>query len=202
MKFIHYLIISIVLVTNLTAEPTKLVELKSIGFSIEIPKDWNQTSSNEFLENLNRINYSSEALTKYVRENSEIPFYSIRKGDPESGDLLPTLNIKIQNSNLDFKNIPTAFRKFLSPLFFQLNNFDYIVEPKTVRINGQLAGFTLFSYSIFDENKNEIKVASAAWIFPQKETFYFIGTGFTYDNFEPILFEIKSIVNTVKINPK
>ncbi|TGL44631.1 hypothetical protein [Leptospira perdikensis] len=202
MKKIIWILIYLLFASNIFSNPTKLTQLSSFGFSIETPVTWSDVTTGEFKENLQRVHLGSPTFTKLLHEKSEIPIYSIRKGDPEIDEFLPTLNVKIQKNNLEFNNIPNTLRKLLFYISIPLKNFDYLVEPKTVRINGNLAGYSLFSYSIFNENEVETKVVSAVWIFPQKDYFYFIGSGIPYENFEPTLEEVKSIVETVKINAK
>ncbi|WP_165782225.1 hypothetical protein [Leptospira brenneri] len=127
---------------------------------------------------------------------------SIRKRNPETEDFLTIINIKAQPSDLEFNNILADLCKYLFRVAIAVKNFDYLVEPKTVKINDNLAGYALFSYTILDENQNQTKVVSAIWVFPMKDFFYLIGSGMVNDNFEPILDEIKQILGTFKIKKR
>ncbi|MCG6147655.1 hypothetical protein [Leptospira levettii] len=169
---------------------------------MEVPVHWDEVSTEEFQDNLQRVNLGSPKFNKLLQENSEIPIISLRKGDLENDEYLTTVNVKIQKNNLEFRNIPKTLRKLLFYVSLELKNFDYLIEPKTVRINGNLAGYSLFSYSIYNEKEEEKKIISAVWIFPQKDYFYFIGTGIPFEDFEPKLNEIKTIITSVKIESK
>lgn len=202
MKKIYWIILYLVSVSILFANPAKLIEFKSIGFSIEKPNTWEEVTSEEFLDSKNRVYLDSKTLTKLLHESREVPLFSIRKGDPEIEKYLTTINIKAQKSDLEFNNIPADLRTYLFRLSLVLKNFDYIVEPKTVRINGNLAGYALFSHSLLDEENNETKVVSAFWIFPMKDHIYLVGSGFLYEDFESFLDEIKKIVGTIKFSKR
>ncbi len=200
-KFTWFLVFSIV-TSILIANPPPIKQLKSLGFSMEVPVHWDEVSTEEFQDNLQRVNLGSPKFNKLLQENSEIPIISLRKGDLENDEYLTTVNVKIQKNNLEFRNIPKTLRKLLFYVSLELKNFDYLIEPKTVRINGNLAGYSLFSYSIYNEKEEEKKIISAVWIFPQKDYFYFIGTGIPFEDFEPKLNEIKTIITSVKIESK
>ncbi|TGM36383.1 hypothetical protein EHQ75_14655 [Leptospira levettii] len=200
-KFTWFLVVTIV-TSPLIANPPQVKQLKSLGFSMEVPVHWDEVSTEEFQDNLQRVNLGSPKFNKLLQENSEIPIISLRKGDLENDEYLTTVNVKIQKNNLEFRNIPKTLRKLLFYVSLELKNFDYLIEPKTVRINGNLAGYSLFSYSIYNEKEEEKKIISAVWIFPQKDYFYFIGTGIPFEDFEPKLNEIKTIITSVKIESK
>ncbi|TGM76431.1 hypothetical protein EHR04_12955 [Leptospira levettii] len=200
-KFTWFSVFSIV-TSILIANPPPVKQLKSLGFSMEVPVHWDEVSTEEFQDNLQRVNLGSPKFNKLLQENSEIPIISLRKGDLENDEYLTTVNVKIQKNNLEFRNIPKTLRKLLFYVSLELKNFDYLIEPKTVRINGNLAGYSLFSYSIYNEKEEEKKIISAVWIFPQKDYFYFIGTGIPFEDFEPKLNEIKTIITSVKIESK
>ncbi|MCW7465063.1 hypothetical protein [Leptospira levettii] len=201
-KFTWFLVFTIV-TSLLIANPPQVKQLKSLGFSMEVPVHWDEVSTEEFQDNLQRVNLGSPKFNKLLQENSEIPIISLRKGDLENDEYLTTVNVKIQKNNLEFRNIPKTLRKLLFYVSLELKNFDYLIEPKTVRINGNLAGYSLFSYSIYNEKEEEKKkIISAVWIFPQKDYFYFIGTGIPFEDFEPKLNEIKTIITSVKIESK
>ncbi|PJZ38254.1 hypothetical protein CH354_03205 [Leptospira levettii] len=200
-KFTWFLVFTIV-TSLLIANPPPVKQLKSLGFSMEVPVHWDEVSTEEFQDNLQRVNLGSPKFNKLLQENSEIPIISLRKGDLENDEYLTTVNVKIQKNNLEFRNIPKTLRKLLFYVSLELKNFDYLIEPKTVRINGNLAGYSLFSYSIYNEKEEEKKIISAVWIFPQKDYFYFIGTGIPFEDFEPKLNEIKTIITSVKIESK
>ncbi|TGM27623.1 hypothetical protein EHQ71_16550 [Leptospira levettii] len=200
-KFTWFLVFTIV-ISLLIANPPPVKQLKSLGFSMEVPVHWDEVSTEEFQDNLQRVNLGSPKFNKLLQENSEIPIISLRKGDLENDEYLTTVNVKIQKNNLEFRNIPKTLRKLLFYVSLELKNFDYLIEPKTVRINGNLAGYSLFSYSIYNEKEEEKKIISAVWIFPQKDYFYFIGTGIPFEDFEPKLNEIKTIITSVKIESK
>jgi len=202
MKKITWLLIFTIITSILIAIPPQVKQLKSLGFSMEVPVIWDEVSTEEFQENLQRVNLGSPTFNKLLQENSEIPIISLRKGDLENDEYLTTVNVKIQKNNLEFRNIPKTLRKLLFYVSLELKNFDYLIEPKTVRINGNLAGYSLFSYSIYNEKEEEKKIISAVWIFPQKDFYYFIGSGIPFDDFEPRLNEIKSMIATVKIDSK
>ncbi|MBL0955790.1 MAG: hypothetical protein IBJ01_13555 [Leptospira sp.] len=202
MKKITWLLIFTIVTSILIAIPPQVKQLKSLGFSMEVPVIWDEVSTEEFQENLQRVNLGSPTFNKLLQENSEIPIISLRKGDLENDEYLTTVNVKIQKNNLEFRNIPKTLRKLLFYVSLELKNFDYLIEPKTVRINGNLAGYSLFSYSIYNEKEEEKKIISAVWIFPQKDFYYFIGSGIPFDDFEPRLNEIKSMIATVKIDSK
>lgn len=153
-KFTWFLIFSMT-TSILFATPTQTKQIKSFGLSMEVPVMWTELTIEEFQDNLQRINLGSPKLTKLLQEKSEIPIIAMQKGDPDVEEFLTTINAKIQKNNLEFRNIPKTLRKILFYVSIQLKNFDYLIEPKTVRINGNLAGFSLFSYSIFNEKEEE-----------------------------------------------
>ncbi|TGL52278.1 hypothetical protein EHQ59_09495 [Leptospira kemamanensis] len=199
MKTIYLMITMSVIATVLYASPTKTVEFKSLGLSIEKPDSWEEVTNDEFSDNKNRLQLKTKTFTKILHENKELPLYSMRKGNPETDEYLTMINIKAQSSDLEFNNIPYDLRILLSRMSYVLKKFEYILEPKVVRINGNLAGYAVFTYKLLDEDNQEFQVVSAIWIFPRKDFFYLVGSSFVSEDFEPTLNEIKQIVSTLKI---
>ncbi|TGM34789.1 hypothetical protein [Leptospira biflexa] len=200
MKQQYWIFVPLILTTFLFANPTKKVELKSLGLSIEKPDTWEDVTDEEFRDSKNQVHLESKTFTKLLHENNELPLFSIRKGDPEIDQYLTIINIKALKSELEFHNIPVDLRTYLFRVSMALKKFEYLIEPKAVRINGNLAGFALFSHIIMDEDQNETQVVSAIWIFPRKGYFYMIGSGMVQNDFEPILEEVKQIVSSFKIS--
>ncbi|TGM01697.1 hypothetical protein [Leptospira jelokensis] len=199
MKQRYWVFLLLLYTSFLFASPTKKVELKALGLSIETPNTWEEVTDEEFRESKNQIHFESKTFTKLLHESKELPLFSIRKGDPEVDEYLTIINIKALTTDLEFNNIPYDLMTYLSRISSALKKFDYLIEPKAVRINGNLAGFALFSHTIMDEAQNETKVVSAIWVFPRKGYFYMIGSGMIEENFEPVFEEVKHIVNTFKI---
>lgn len=199
MKQWYWIILSLIYTSLLFANPTKKVELKALGLSIDTPDQWEEVTDEEFRDSKNQIHLESKTFTKLLHENQELPLFSIRKGDPETDQYLTIINIKAQTTDLEFNNIPIDLSTYIYRVSRALKKFDYLIEPKTVRINGNLAGFALFTHTIMDEAENETNVVSAIWVFPRKGYFYLIGSGMVEENFEPVLEEVKQIVNTFKI---
>ncbi|TGM42345.1 hypothetical protein EHQ92_16245 [Leptospira biflexa] len=200
MKQRYWIFVPLILTSFLFANPTKRVELKSLGLSIEKPDTWEDVTDEEFRDSKNQVHLESKTFTKLLHENNELPLFSIRKGDPEIDQYLTIINIKALKSELEFHNIPVDLRTYLFRVSMALKKFEYLIEPKAVRINGNLAGFALFSHIIMDEDQNETQVVSAIWIFPRKGYFYMIGSGMVQNDFEPILEEVKQIVSSFKIS--
>jgi hypothetical protein len=200
MKQQYWIFVPLILTSFLFANPTKRVELKSLGLSIEKPDTWEDVTDEEFRDSKNQVHLESKTFTKLLHENQELPLFSIRKGDPDIDQYLTIINIKALKSELEFHNIPVDLRTYLFRVSMALKKFEYLIEPKAVRINGNLAGFALFSHIIMDEDQNETQVVSAIWIFPRKGYFYMIGSGMVQNDFEPILEEVKQIVSSFKIS--
>lgn len=200
MKQQYWIFVPLILTSFLFANPKKKVELKSLGLSIEKPDTWEDVTDEEFRDSKNQVHLESKTFTKLLHENNELPLFSIRKGDPEIDQYLTIINIKALKSELEFHNIPMDLRTYLFRVSMALKKFEYLIEPKAVRINGNLAGFALFSHIIMDEDQNETQVVSAIWIFPRKGYFYMIGSGMVQNDFEPILEEVKQIVSSFKIS--
>ncbi|ABZ95212.1 Hypothetical protein LBF_2731 [Leptospira biflexa serovar Patoc strain 'Patoc 1 (Ames)'] len=200
MKQQYWIFVPLILTSFLFANPKKKVELKSLGLSIEKPDTWEDVTDEEFRDSKNQLHLESKTFTKLLHENNELPLFSIRKGDPEIDQYLTIINIKALKSELEFHNIPVDLRTYLFRVSMALKKFEYLIEPKAVRINGNLAGFALFSHIIMDEDQNETQVVSAIWIFPRKGYFYMIGSGMVQNDFEPILEEVKQIVSSFKIS--
>lgn len=199
MKQWYRIFLSLMYTSMLFAIPIKKVELKSLGLSIETPNHWEEVTDEEFRDSKNQIHLESKTFTKLLHESKELPLFSIRKVDPNLEEYFTIINIKALTTELEFNNIPLDLRTYLFRVSMALKKFDYLIEPKAVRINGNLAGFALFSHTIMDEAQNETKVVSAIWVFPRKGYFYMIGSGMVEENFEPVFEEVKQIVNTFKI---
>ena len=119
------------------------LEIKKLGFSMEIPNNWISVNNDEILKNLDNYDLSDKQLEELLKSNnSSFNISTYTKYDSKKyNGIIPTIKIRtilnnssnsaeflkfVQNSNESAKKALTNFRFIESPAIAQISNNDVV----------------------------------------------------------------------------
>lgn len=119
------------------------LEIKKLGFSMEIPSNWISVNNDEILKNLDNYDLSDKQLEELLKSNnSSFNISTYTKYDSKKyNGIIPTIKIRtilnnssnsaeflkfVQNSNESAKKALTNFRFIESPVIAQISNNDVV----------------------------------------------------------------------------
>lgn len=109
MRKIILTLISFIIFSNFYAQ--EKLEIKRIGFSIDIPQKWIFTSNEEVLKNLDNYNFTDKQLETLLKStNASIGLATLVKYDPKTyPGIIPTIKIRTQEvKTKTFKNLQVS----------------------------------------------------------------------------------------------
>ncbi|MFY8180571.1 MAG: hypothetical protein ACOVLG_02260 [Flavobacterium sp.] len=119
------------------------LEIKKLGFSMDIPNNWISVNNDEILKNLDNYDLSDKQLEELLKSNnSSFNISTYTKYDSKKyNGIIPTIKIRtilnnssnsaeflkfVQNSNESAKKALTNFRFIESPVIAQISNNDVV----------------------------------------------------------------------------
>lgn len=203
MKIIYFLAILLIINNILLSENKREIKLENETILIGISKDWRIVNKNDLEENIEKIDFSSYHQSLY----EGLPNMVFKK-ETDKIKIKPTFSIKLVPKSLNSHNFYERIRKESNNFIFILNDFSYLVEPKIIRIDDILSGYSVFShtlklkYDIESLDERNLKVVSAVWFLPIKNQYILIGCGLPFENFEIYLDEINGIISSIEFKKK
>lgn len=119
------------------------LEIKKLGFSMDVPKSWISLNNDEILKNLDNFDFTDEQLEELLKSNnSSFNISTYTKYDPKKyNGIIPTIKIRtilnqtkdskeflkfVQDSNESAKKTYTNFRFIDNPSIVQISNKDVV----------------------------------------------------------------------------
>ncbi|TRX36675.1 hypothetical protein [Flavobacterium restrictum] len=173
-----YLLVSLMVLGFFEGFCQDRFEVKKMGFSIAVPKNWIPMENEAVLKNIREYDFTEKQLKELLKSNnSSVNLVSFSKYDPKKvSGIIPTIKIRTYdnetNTITDFLN---QVNKSTTNLKKALTDFNFIDYPVITEISNQkvikfTAQFTL---------KNEdvaYKIRSSSYYIPKKG--YFISLNF------------------------
>ena len=146
---------------------------KRWGFTIQPPKGWIQMDKEDFTENLNKIDFSDEALEKVLKdEKRRTLIASYIKSDPQTTPgLIPRFDVSVlAKSPMEF----AVFKSQISKSSMSLKTvFPDIVfdQTKEILISGVNSVFITARFTVKTANGEILRVRSRVYAIPFKNYF-------------------------------
>ncbi|GBF52054.1 hypothetical protein LPTSP4_35920 [Leptospira ryugenii] len=201
MNFIKYLLFTFLFLvsTHLLARDTKTVTFKAFGFSIEKPKSWHDSSSEDFTENLNRVKSSDEEFDALLKKYTQVPFFSILKYKNPYDDINPSLKINVAPKAVVDPEKPELYLESIAKTMkSNFANFKLLSKPVLTKLDGHKSAFIKYSYKLSVEGSTSYDITSAIWIVTHKRQSFIIGAGFRSDEANGGFAELEKIVVSIK----
>lgn len=154
------------------------LELKKLGFSMDLPKDWISINEDEIIKNLNKYDFTDKQLNELLKSNnSAVNISSYTKYDPKKHKgIIPTIKIRtISNptkNSADFLKYVEASNESAKKA---LDNFRFVEKPSIIKISNQ--DVVKFSVKFSLKNAGAIyEIISNSYYIPKKG--YYISLNF------------------------
>lgn len=115
------------------------LDLKRIGFSMDLPKDWSTLKNDEVIDNLQKFDLADEQLKQLLKnDNGAVTLLCTTKYNPKKyAGIIPTIKIRtIENKVNDFKKFLRSIDASNDDIKKSLDNFKVTEGPSAVKISG------------------------------------------------------------------
>ena len=154
------------------------LELKKLGFSMDVPKDWISINEDAIIKNLNRYDFTDKQLNELLKSNnSAVNISSYTKYDPKKHKgIIPTIKIRTifnpTKNSADFLKYVEASNESGKKA---LDNFKFIEKPIIIKISNQ--DVVKFSLKFSLKNAGDIyEIVSNSYYIPKNG--YYISLNF------------------------
>ena len=176
------------------------LELKKLGFSMDIPNDWISLKEEAIIENLNKYDFTDKQLNALLNyNNSALNICSYTKYDPKKyAGIIPTIKIRTLSNPTstiaDFLKYVEASTESAKKVF---DNFRYEKKPTITKITNQ--DVVLFSVKFSLKNDGSVyEIVSKSYYIPKDG--YYISLNFIEkigkENNEPFF---EQLINSIKL---
>ena len=199
-----YLIRSIAVVASLILSPVSLAEdtysNPTLGFSIRKPGTWHYLSAEQHRENLKRSDFADPKFKELVTRYARTPFLVITKYKEPYEDLNPSLRVNAREAG-SLKGIAPEKVVELTASSFSRMFKDYEVAegPLAMRVSGHPAGYMRVNYT-HEVGGVAWRTTSELWIVPRGDLVFIIGSGTRQDEKTGTRKEVRSIIDTIRID--
>ncbi|KAF2515906.1 hypothetical protein EYY60_01945 [Flavobacterium zhairuonense] len=179
------------------------LDIKRIGFSIDIPKNWLATSNEEVLKNINNYDFTDKQIEQLFKaDNSSVNLATFVKYDQKKyTGIIPTIKIRtreIKTNNIsEFLNQVKQSNEAVKKT---LNDFKYIDSPSVIEISGK----KVIKFSVqfnLKQGDNIFNISSRSYYIPKDG--YYISLNFIEEigkEDNSLLFE--NLIKTISLTDK
>lgn len=117
-------------------------EIKRLGFSINVPKNWIEMKNDETLKNIDRIDFTDKQLDEILKSaNSSVSFVTYTKYDPKTHQgIIPTIKITARESkSKTIQSFLKAVESSTKEAGKSLGNFNFTEQPVVIKISNKEA---------------------------------------------------------------
>lgn len=114
------------------------LDIKRIGFSIDIPKNWTTIPNDEILKNLNNFEFTDEQMDHLFKtNNSTVNLATFVKYDPKThAGIIPTIKIRTRESKVtNLQDFLKQIQNSNEELKKTLDDFKFIDNPTLVELS-------------------------------------------------------------------
>ena len=153
-------------------------EVKTIGFSINVPENWIPMENDAILKNLKQYDFTEKQMAELLKSNnSAVDLATYTKYDPKKHrGIIPTIKIRTHTNQTDnINDFKTVIEKSTENTKKALTNFRFIIHPEITEI----AKHKVVRFSVQFKVKNggvDYEIMSRTYYIPKKG--YFISLNF------------------------
>ena len=200
LKLVRYLLVAMVLALSSQSLAQDVYSNPTLGFSIRKPSSWHYLTADQHRENLKRSDFADPKFKELVTRYARTPFLAITKHKEPHNDLNPSLRVNAREAG-NLKGMPPEKVAELSASAFSRMFKDYVVAegPVATKLSGHPAGYMRVNYT-HEAGGVGWRTTSELWIVPRGDLVFIIGAGTRQDEKSGTRKEVRSIVDTIKID--
>jgi len=171
----------------------------TIGFSIRKPGEWHYVTAEQYLENVKRGDFNDPKFKEMVARYASTPFLSIAKHKVPYEGINPGINVKTREAGNLKGMVPEKIAELsVSGLSRIFKDFSVAEGPVPTKISGHPAGYMRVNFT-YEAGGVSAPIASELWIIPRGDLIFMIGASTRQDEKSGTRSEVRSIINTIKI---
>ncbi|WP_310379413.1 hypothetical protein [Flavobacterium sp.] len=168
-----YLIVIVTILSFSKGFSQDRFEVKSIGFSINVPENWIPMENEAILKNLNQYDFTEKQMAELLKSNnSAVDLATYTKYDPKKyRGIIPTIKIRTHiNQTNNINDFKAVIEKSTENVKKALTNFRFINQPVITEIAKQKA--VQFSAQFTLKNGGiDYEIISSTYYIPKKGCF-------------------------------
>lgn len=151
------LITFVVLQICLMTYSQERLEIKSLGFSMDIPNNWNSFSDSEIIKNLEEYDFSNKQMDYFIKSrNKVVSIATFTKYDPNKYfGIIPTIKVTMRhNTTLETKDFLNYVKLMNDGAKKQLDEFVIVKQPVLEIISGHDVVNSSYEFKLKRGNDN------------------------------------------------
>lgn len=182
------------------AQDNNIFESVTLEFKLTKPAEWQFATAAENLENLKKVQLSSEELRQYMLKYATAPLVVITKYPEPFDDLNPSFKVNIKPLGQLKGADPKKILELILPQFQKIfQDFNLIQPPSDTTVGRLPAAYMRINYSLTAEDGRTFPTASELWIVPRGDYFFMIGAGTRQDEKTGSRDEIAKIMSSIEL---
>ncbi len=182
------------------AQDSNIFESVTLDFKLTKPAKWQFATAAENLENLKKVQLSSEELRQYMLKYATAPLVVITKYPEPFDDLNPSFKVNIKPLGQLKGADPKKILELILPQFQNIfQDFNLIQPPSDTTVGRLPAAYMRINYSLVAQDERTFPTTSELWIVPRGDYFFMIGAGTRQDEKTGSREEIAKIMSSIEL---
>lgn len=183
------------------AQAVEIVSNQTIGIEVAKPEGWQHLTAEANAQNLRNIEMDDKEFQEMVAKYASAPVVAFSKYAEPYPDLNPTFKVNLRPAGQLAGRSATDVLAIVIPTFKKISA-DLVVEegPTETTVSGLPAAYVRLNYTMSAAGM-QFPITSEIWIVPRGKFFFLIGAGTRQDEATGTRAEIRSILESVKIDP-
>jgi hypothetical protein len=169
------------------------------GFSARKPSSWHYFTVEQQQENLKGLDFNDPKFKELLTKHARVPFFAITKFKEPHPDLNPSVRVNVREAG-NLKGVPPekAMQAITAAFPRIFKDFSVAEGPVATKVLGHAAAYVRVNYTL-EAAGSSWRTTSEMWLVPRGDVIFVIGAGTREDQKNATLKEIRSIVDTIKI---
>jgi hypothetical protein len=202
MKTLLLVLAFLMLGVEARAQAVEIVSNRTIGIEVAKPAGWQHLTAEANAQNLRNIEMGDKEFQEMVAKYATAPVVAFSKYTEPYQDLNPTFKVNIRPTGGLAGRSATDVLAIVIPAIKKVSA-DLVVEegPTETTVSGLPAAYARLNYTM-SAGGMQFPTTSEIWIVPRGKFFFLIGAGTRQDEANGTRAEIRSILESVKIDPQ
>ena len=143
------------------------LEIKNLGFSINVPENWNTFPDSEILKNLEKFDFTDEQIINFIKsQNQSVTLGLFTKYDSKNyAGIIPTIKIVMrENPTKSIKDFLSYVKRINEGVKNQLNDFVVVNKPMVQSISGNEVVNSSYRFKLKKGDSNYVIKANTYYI--------------------------------------
>ena len=168
-----FLILLVTILSFSTGFCQERFEVKTIGFSINVPENWISMENDAILKNLNQYDFTEKQMGELLKSNnSAVDLATFTKYDPKKyRGIIPTIKIRTHTNQTDnINDFKTVIETSIENAEKALSNFRFINHPTITNISKHKAVQFVVQFTLKNGGV-DYEIISRTYYVPRKGCF-------------------------------